>query len=386
MVERWNTQISMIPAKAIGLLVWFLSTALPFAARPKQSAYDAPIWNQEVIEDLNGNRTGRFSPDQLRDIIPAGVAFLDNRQLIVYALEPSGQLSSRTSHETSSAFRLRVRLLDAQSGKVKLTKDINARPHGSAVQVTTGGILINTGEIVQLYSADFAKPQNLTLPAHEGDMSITSISPTGKTIMINHFNPKWNVSHLDVFDASTLTLKWSWSESPRLYNDYSISDKGIAAARNPGNSVIDFGHTTWTVVGKGIGHCEGNVPTLYSDHELVYGCSKLVAASTNGQVLMTEALRSSDEISARRAVAREGHFIAVTLKTLEVKKHPFTEASVRVTALRIAVYDMTVKKQILAVPVDPLPKSAYDFALSPDGSKLAILNGRNVSVYAVPTQ
>ncbi len=315
---------------------------------------------------------------------PAGVVFLDDQQLIVHALEPSGQLSSRRSHEISSAYRLRVRIIDVQSGMVRLAKDFNARPYRSTVQVTSGGILVNAGEIVKLYSTDFANAHNLTAPsADEGDMSITSVSPTGKTIMINHFNPKWNVSHLDVFDAGTLTLKWSWSESPRLYNDYSISDRGIAAARNAGNSVIEFGHPTWAVVGKGTGHCDGNLPTLYSDDELVYGCSKLIAASTNGQVLMTEALPGGDEVSGRRAVAQETRFIALALKSIEVKRHLFTETNVRVTALRIVVYDMTVKKQILAVPVEPLPKSAYDFALSPDGSKLAILNDRMVTVCRV---
>jgi hypothetical protein len=246
--------------------------------------------------------------------------------------------------------------------------------------------LINTGDVVKLYSTDFASAQNLTLPrADEGDMSITSVSPTGKTIMINHFNPKWNVSHLDVFDAGTLTLKHSWSQSPRLYNDYSISDKGIAAS---GVVVTDFGHTTWAMVSKAIGHCEGNLPTLYSDDGLVYGCSKLIAASTNGHVLMTDALRSGEEVSARRAVARGRRFVAVSLDTVEIKKHFLTEQSSRVTARHITVYDLTLKKRALTVAVDPVRrlKNDYDFALSPDGSKLAILNDRNVSVYAVPIQ
>jgi hypothetical protein len=236
----------MISLTVVGVVFWL---AVETAARPTPSDSVVPIWKQEILEDLVSNR-------------PAGVVFLDDRQLIVYAVEPSGQLSSRKSHEISSGFRLRVRILDVQSGMVRLVKDFNARPHGSAVQVTTGGILINTGEIVKLYSRDFANVQNLTFPVYGGDMSITSVSPTGKTIMINHFNPKWNVSHLDVFDAGTLTLKHSWSQSPRLYYDYSISDKGIAAS---GVVVTDFGHTTWAMVSKAIGHCDGNLPTLYSD-------------------------------------------------------------------------------------------------------------------------
>lgn len=50
------------------------------------------------------------------------------------------------------------------------------------------------------------------------------------------------------------------------------------------------------------------------------------------------------------------------------------------------MYDLLQKKRILFVNIDPLPKNDYDFALSPDGSKLAILNDRNVSVCSVPTK
>jgi hypothetical protein len=48
------------------------------------------------------------------------------------------------------------------------------------------------------------------------------------------------------------------------------------------------------------------------------------------------------------------------------------------------VYDLRRKQRVLTVDVDPLPKNGYDFALSPDGSKLAVLNGRRASVYSVP--
>ena len=81
-----------------------------------------------------------------------------------------------------------------------------------------------------------------------------------------------------------------------------------------------------------------------------------------------------------------GRFVAVSLDTIEVKKHFLAESSQRVTATHIVVYDLILKKQILTVNVNPLPKNDYDFALSPDGSKLAVLNDRKVSVCGVPVQ
>jgi hypothetical protein len=59
------------------------------------------------------------------------------------------------------------------------------------------------------------------------------------------------------------------------------------------------------------------------------------------------------------------------------------EEYARVTAIQIRVYDMAVKKEIFTVGVSPLPRRYYDFALSPDGSRLAVLNDRKVTVWAV---
>jgi len=41
---------------------------------------------------------------------------------------------------------------------------------------------------------------------------------------------------------------------------------------------------------------------------------------------------------------------------------------------------------VLTLDVKPLPKVDFDFALSPDGSKLAILNDRNVTVFLIPLE
>ncbi|HKF03622.1 MAG TPA: hypothetical protein VKB49_14990, partial [Candidatus Sulfotelmatobacter sp.] len=89
-------------------------------------------------------------------------------------------------------------------------------------------------------------------------------------------------------------------------------------------------------------------------------------------------------VLAKKAVAQKEQRVAVSLHTVEVKKHLLTEPSSRATAIHIAVYDLSQKKRILTVSVAPLPKNDYDFALSPDGSKLAVLNDRRASVYSVP--
>jgi len=52
--------------------------------------------------------------------------------------------------------------------------------------------------------------------------------------------------------------------------------------------------------------------------------------------------------------------------------------------LEIVAFDLNRRKQILKLNITPAPTDAYDFALSPDGSKLAVLEDREVSLYAIP--
>jgi hypothetical protein len=89
MVERRDTKIPMISRRVFSVVIW-LAVEIS-AAQPTPQDSDVPIWKREILEGVVNNR-------------PAGVVFLDDQQLIVYVLEPSGQLSSRRSHEISSAY------------------------------------------------------------------------------------------------------------------------------------------------------------------------------------------------------------------------------------------------------------------------------------------
>src|SRR5215472_16461142 len=196
-----HTEIPMKAGILFGALVSLGSLISPQLEPPTDMA---PLWIHEVIEDFGYNHDQHFRADVRLDNEGTGVVFLGEQELIVYALQPSGRLSSRVSHEISSGFRLRLHVLDAQTGKERLSKDVSVRSHGSAVQVTAGGILVNTGEVIKLFSADFSKVKNLTSPTNGVEGWLSNVSPTGTTILANRFNVKTNSSYLTVFDAKTL--------------------------------------------------------------------------------------------------------------------------------------------------------------------------------------
>jgi hypothetical protein len=392
MVERRRAAFSptMKPVLQVGIAIFIWSAALISAEQPRPPDCGSPIWSTEVLVELG---RGRSDVTRFPDTGRAGVVFTSDSHLIVYEVgHDVGQPSAHTTAEILRPFVLRLQLLDSASGKVTLRTEEKTRAQDTAVFATAAGLLVKTGSLMKLLSADLAQDRDVSFAIDRNSGVRVTVSASGKTIMLNdviqdslnHFH-----SHFTVLDAAMAKVRYSWNESPPLYHHYSISDEGIAAVNLVGNfiAVAGFGTSKWTRIGEPVGLCASmNMPTLYSDQQFVYGCDKLIAMSIDGHVLMTDSFPSGDASSDMTTVAQDGRFVAVSLNTIEVKKHFLAEPSVRVTATHIVVYDLTLKKQILTVNVNPLPKNDYDLALSPDGSKLAILNDRKVSVCAVPVQ
>ena len=390
----------------LGLLACFWIVGCILAAQPT-SLRQSPDLSQEVLPDLSHTRPG-VAPHLLGSSNRAGVAFLRDGQLIVYAVEPTGQLSSRKSPELSSAFELRVSLLDVKSGKQILKRDWGTRPHDSAVQITTGGVLVQTGGIVKLYSPDFTEARDLPLTLDPNGKYFTSVSATGDTIAISHYFKKeqnW-ISHIDVVDASTLKIRSSWDQDPPIFY-LSMTDERFIT-KDPFHRIVyltRFGNTSQSKAVPLVGALRQGCPRgigfkMVSDESIVlWDCNEVLLLSRSGVFSALDSF--TDSASAGPAgsqcgtytpsmfnkvamVASDAPLVALSLPAIKVKKHLLTEPSVCLTGLQVAVYDLSRKQRVFTVDVDPLPKNDYDLALSPDGSKLAVLNDRRVSVYSVP--
>ena len=410
MVERRYTENSMIPGRVLTLILGILIAGCSLTPQSALSDANLPLWGRDLVLGLNARRVaGEFLQDSNR----AGVTFLSNRQLVVYAVYgDGGELSSRESPELSSPFRLHSWTVDSESGAVQAQKEWRTRVHDSAVQVTTGGVLVKTGGIVRVYSPDFTEARNLPLspPLDANAQFSTHVSPTGKTIVIDQplpapsdqmrhprAGPRYN--HLEVLDASSLATRYSWSISPQLYGRYSISDVAIVASASNGRVIRSarFGSSRWDVIFDDPNRtCIWDSPMAVTDDLVSLHCKDLTVI-TNPGVSYSLPINFGESKPApantcetyagndgdKTTVAMDSQVIALSSPILTVKKHFLTEGTVCLTALRIVVFDLVHKKQIFTVNLDPVPKNDYDFALSPDGSKLAVLNDHKVEVYSL---
>jgi hypothetical protein len=356
----------------------------------------SPIWSAEVLRNETGTlRDPNLVASILAQMSPhnsPGVIFLDDARLIVYEVETTDKLSSRANPDTSSAFQLHASVIDAATGTLLFTKDWGARSHDSSIQVTTGGTLVRTDDVLRILASDFTEIQRLTFPdssdRHDPthcDRRIISVSPTGKTLMLNCYNTTLHFSHLDVWDGSTFRQMKAWSEAP-LVQRYSISDVGIATADSNQQHVLftAFGSGRWESVGKkfDVG-CVSLTVFLNNNILAKSGCNELSLLTIEGKVLMTDHPQKRETLGDDKiAVAQGGAVLAASL--VQGKGGGLFDTDVRRTRMGVAVYNSLLKKRVVTVNVDPLPKKNHDFALSPDGSKLAILNDREVSVYTVP--
>ena len=338
-----------------------------------------PLWSQRLLAPDDRKVTLKTPSFHGRE--PTGVAFTDNGRLIAYRQDWTGKLSSRTSPDISSSFRLHAIVFDAVSGKEILVKDWGVRAHNSFIGVTDGGILVRTGPEVKFYSRDLSELQHLVLS--EADTSIISISATGRTVLLNQYDRK--ESHFEIRDGSTFELKKSWSEAPPLRHLYSISEVAIAAADSDQKRIVlsDFGSGRWKALdGSFKAGCIYS-PALLSDKLLASEvCGKFVILSTEGATLLEDSPEKDESEGEQIEASRYGQVVATSL--VRRKGGGFFDTDIRRVNDRIAVYDLSRKRRVLTVEVLPLPKKPCDFALSPDGTKLAVLNDGVVSVYAVP--
>jgi hypothetical protein len=377
----------MISRRVLDFTAWIAIVVGSFAAQKTMGGRQL-LWSREVLQDLTGSRS--TSNPVLLDENRAGVVFLNNEELIIHEVNQDlQQLSSRESPAISSPFRLHLLVLDANTGKTGFEKDWGTRVHDSSVQVTTGGVLIKTGEIVKLYSSDFIKAREVPVDLDTSHKYFTKVSASGKTIAISHVIQSEQtdfLSHIDVIDANTLSLRRSWEERPPVYSAFSISDKRISIGYSNGRvvAIADFGSSEWnTILNNSKSKCLADNPSLVSDDTIVVrNCGKELLLWTAKQGFSSLGPLGG-RMSEKMAVSRTGRFVAVSLDTVETKRHLLSETTVRLTSMRVAVYDLALKKAVFTVNVDPLPMNDYDFALSPDGSKLAILNDRKLSVHSV---
>ena len=342
----------------------------------------SPVWTIDLA--ASGYQNDTSTHDQYLDLRASneGVAFSDEGAMVAFFVTKAEipELSNRKDAKLGSPFRLRAVFVDIPGRKIKSTNDWPTRALPSWLMPTADGkLIIRTGDSLQLYSSQFSlvKERPLETSGRRFESWYVRGSPSGKVVWLDHEDGGSNV---EVLDASSLQRLFGW-EQEALGSWFSVSDHAIAKrpVSSPQQVIIKSVGDQWRVLyDAGVGGCVGE-PSFVSDNMLITGpCDSVGLISTSGEVLMKDKIPKGEHIEGDVAASRNGKMAAVSL--MRTKGGAF-DTSIRRSSTTVLVYDLERRSVVLRVEVNPLPRSSYHFALSPDGASLAVMTDSTVKIY-----
>ncbi|HJT01473.1 MAG TPA: hypothetical protein VJ756_20430, partial [Terriglobales bacterium] len=303
-----------------------------------------------------------------------------SNQVICYFVTKSdaGDLGRREQAQNSDPYRLQVIRFDASTGLLKNHLQLPARFGISSVMSSYDGkFIVRTGNLLTLYTSGFKALKRRVLPnTGEYDEWSVRLSPSGKTLLVDHYRP-FRSQHFVMGTSSFAPLVPSAEGT--LFPLFAISDNAITKpdAGQRSISIGDF-RGGWRKLATAL-HCVSN-PVFLKDDKILNACEhEVVVLATNGDELMRDHLNNNEHLEELVSVTPDGAFFAVSAAK---SKGGFMDlSSVKRSDTTILVYNVGSHKRIFRIRVDPVPHADYDFALAPDGSKLAIMIDGSVKVY-----
>lgn len=310
------------------------------------------------------------------------------------------ELSRRNSPDDSSPLRLRAIFLDANTGQVIKTMSWPTESKTSRIiAVHDGKFLTLCGSELTLYASDLTILKSVTLPPLSRSDWLVRTSPTGKNILLS--SAAMRKGSWFWIETDTLKILRSWEESPSGY--LTISDEDLAM------STCWWGHqltcdgstcvsgpkceakveirslsTNWKIIAEGEEH---QYPQFASENAL------FLPGKDTGKIIRPDGQVLFEEPKGRRSW---GCWATGLLPSADVARFAIPSCQVKgaVASLdmsghpvlrQIVVYDISsqIKTQALDVK-GPRIQDQMQFAISPDGLRIAILNADYLEVLRLP--
>ncbi len=355
-----------------------------------------PMWRRDLRPAIAGVPLGRVvgRGHETRGRPVSSLWFLDDNRIVATFVTHAGEpnLSSRETPDTDSALRLDAIFLDAESGKITATSAWPTVSRSAKIVSTHNGRFVTQrGSELTLYSRDLTELGKLSLPSTEQDW-VAHSSQTGRNILFlaGGFGSISPVPWVWV-DADKLETVRTWEDVRRGW--VGISDNKIAMTTctwfyecEPALQTRGLATGWKTIIPTLTTYGARNTPHpqfLNDDLVLLRG-PRIEVARADGAVVFAEDQFSggcwSDEVLPSASATR---FVV-----------PTCELKGRAPSLDLGGYHLLQKAYIYDAPFHefsfvlnvggPKIKGFSQFAVSPDGSKLAILNDESIEVLQLP--
>jgi len=338
----------------------------------------APQWSMDL--NLYGYRS--FEEQDLRLWTrQQGVRFLTNEALVVYQVQRSEnqtELKKRNPSGGGGSFRLKLSIFDVHSGKALKQMDIPASSEAASVIPThDGSFIVRTGESVALYSADFRPLKSIQLPMRHSsgqEWWDVDVAPSGKTIFLAHqlaSREEGSKTELDILDGDSLESVGHLSVSH--LNSWSAGDEFIASAdpyRERGNGILSL-DGQWTPLVIAASGCPNSIQALAFRRVADFGCNLLSVKSLDNSEQFVSQSEGSSVVSS---VVNNRNILAARI---DRRKADFLDNGRLLNPLRIDVFNVEEKRQLLSVPIKHL-HTVYAVSASGD---LGVIAANQLNVF-----
>lgn len=342
----------------------------------------APKWYVKLRATIPSEPLGRIVGEghETRGKPRTSLWFLDNSTIVVTFITREGEpkLSTRESSDASAALRLRAVFFDAESGHVTNTAAWpTVTRFASIVAVQGGKFVTQRGSELTLYSAGLKDLKGLKLPSAGDDEWFAYPSPAGKSLLFITTNLR---THSPVpwiwVNTDSLTVARSWREVQSGW--VGISDHYIAMTKcvwffdcQPEVEVRPV-DGNWKTISSADRH---NMPhPQFVDDDTVFLLGRPTELlRADGQIVFTDDTPlegcwwGAVVASSTQRVATPSCKLKGAIPSLDMGGHDVLE--------KLLVYDAPFRGPSYVLDLKgPVMKDLTTLAISPDGSRLAILN------------
>lgn len=365
------------------------------------------LTKQKPLWQVNARKLGfpgpPYSGAELKvSLSPFKIDFQDDSTLVlswVTADEPLPHLAKRKKFSRPPVVPAHLHLLfvDAIRGTGVREKDLSVPSAPTSVLVNhSGNLIVRTGDSVKLYSADFVVMNEAKFPLPIDLSTVNSnsnaiISPDGRRLVL--CSAQGSTATLDLLDADSLRSLGRASEGQRTC-PWQISDTHFLAPTGELEPLIPprTGEASPVSPEPDLQHHFPPAMQLGSgDAVVVFRGGYMEFRSGEGKGLNTDVLPKKHFFIGPLGIARDGTRLAAVIARMRGLTIPSLDMYAFSSAEQVAVYDVQTAKRVFTVGVkgpSPWPTGwrpfYMRFALSPNGSLLAILSNSSLSVYQLP--
>jgi hypothetical protein len=328
------------------------------------------------------------APYEARLPAPKSLWFTEENTIAATFVVRDGESSTKLPRreDANLPLRLQVEFLDATTGRIKAKANWPSESaYALIVAAHDGKFITQTGSRFTLYGPDLTEFRKITMPPLQGYWHWFAVaSPTMKNMLL-YSGQEWYW-----IDTDNLQILHSWQEALKT-TGMSITDDKLAVVRLCDRANCDLQirglSTPWVVIGSIPGRPASSLDFLNNGLLFIGGPAVDPARllRSDGQVATTLAQPGKRDAWWGKAVlSTEGkRFVAPGIH-LE-GSHPSLDIGGHNVLKQILAYDLTPGGRHYVLDVKgPRIKGEMKFALSPDGTRLAVLNNETVEVFDLP--